>query len=82
MAEFGYPYIECDTHHRQLGYAVCVHVARHEAPPALIERASPTDLGTVLCQICTSRGEDLNGDDVDVLCSMCVEACGWIAELT
>lgn len=54
---YPYPFIDCDTHGKQLGYAVCQHVAEKTSPVFHVLRATQKDMGECFCKACAIKAE-------------------------
>jgi hypothetical protein len=72
-----YPYVDCEDHGRQLGYAVCKHVTKGQRIFAYIDPATKTAAGAITC----GEGPHDDPDELDLLCEAhCIEALGMSIE--
>ena len=67
--KYPYPYVDCETHGKQLGYCVCVHIAMG-VPIWQYIRASEEETGEALCEECHINKQELDINDLIMMCAI------------
>lgn len=76
---YPYPYIECEVHGKQFGYAVCIHIENDEAPVYHVMNATEDTIGRVFCKVCTVKAEmdlEMVSADIVLACEASLRAEG------
>ena len=73
-----YPNVACGRpgHPPEPGYIICVHVLAGRSLSEQV-RATPEDLGRVVCSVC-SASEEHDEDDFHLVCAVCARKHGWV----
>lgn len=70
-----FPFVECNEHGRQRGYAVCRHVLSGVAPPSHVVLATDSAMGELFCGL-----PKHNVYEMGVLCSVHVRELWGVSD--